>query len=141
MAEKKHMKLGIAALAVSALIIGLSVGISQSNKNRSSAAASSSANGISEADFDDEVTCSSKSSKTSKATHSSGSKSSKSHSSYDKDGDVMTTTVPTTRRKLVVPGTEDYERVNLGLGSKMNTRRGERDSFSLLHILCMHEFC
>ena len=122
MAEKKHMKLGIAALAVSALIIGLSVGISQSNKNRSSAAASSSANGISEADFDDEVTCSSKSSKTSKATHSSGSKSSKSSSS---DGDVMTTTLPTVRRKLVVPGTEDYKRVNLGLGGKMKARRGE----------------
>ena len=124
MVEKKHMKFGIAALAVAALIIGLSVGISQSNKNRS-AAASSSANGISEADFDSEVTCSSKSSKTSKATHSSGSKSSKSSTHSSSDGDV-TTTVPTVRRKLVVPGTEDYKRVNLGLGSKMNTRRGER---------------
>ena len=123
--QKKYAKMGIAALAVAALIIGLSVGISQSNKNRSTAS-SSQANGMEH--YDEEYTCSSKSSK---ATHSSGStKSSKSSSTHSsgKSGDepdVTTTVAPTRRRKLSVPGTEDYERVNLGLGAKMKARRGE----------------
>ena len=119
--QKKYAKMGIAALAVAALIIGLSVGISQSNKNRN--VSSSQANGVE--DWDEEYTCSSKSSK---ATHSSGStkssKSSSTHSSKD-EPDVTTTVPPTRRRKLSVPGTEDYERVNLGLGAKMKARRGE----------------
>ena len=113
--QKKYAKLGLAALAVSALIIGLSVGISQSNKNKSSTASLAESGGL---EWDEEHSCSSKSSK------SSGSKSSKS-SSYDADGDVTTTVAPVRRKLYVVPGTEDYERVNLGLGGKMNTRRGE----------------
>ena len=116
--QKKYAKLGLAALAVSALIIGLSVGISQSNKNKSSTASLAESGGLEAGDFDNEYSCSSKSSK------SSGSKSSKS-SSYDADGDVTTTVAPVRRKLYVVPGTEDYERVNLGLGGKMKARRGE----------------
>jgi hypothetical protein len=50
MVDKKYIKLGAAALAVSALVIGLSVGITQSqkNKNVSAAAASGATNPASE---------------------------------------------------------------------------------------------
>ena len=45
--EKKYIKIGIASLAVVALVIGLSVGLTQSNKNGVNASASSSnANGM-----------------------------------------------------------------------------------------------
>ena len=41
MVDKKYIKMGIAAMAATALIVGLSVGITQSNKNNTSASASS----------------------------------------------------------------------------------------------------
>jgi len=41
MVDKKYIKMGVAAMAATALIIGLSVGITQSNKNNTSASASS----------------------------------------------------------------------------------------------------
>ena len=125
--QKKYMKLGLAALAVSALIIGLSVGTSQSNKNKP-AASSSQANGVNDCDY--EYTCSSSSwSKSSKTSKSSKSSSWSSWDSSWKSGDEpgVTTAAATGggRRKLSVPGTEDYERVNLGLGAKMKACRGE----------------
>ena len=41
MVDKKYIKMGVAAMAATALIIGLSVGITQSKKNNTSASASS----------------------------------------------------------------------------------------------------
>ena len=41
--NKKYLKIGVACLAVTALVIGLSVGLTQKNKNNNNAAASSNA--------------------------------------------------------------------------------------------------
>ena len=41
MVDKKYIKMGVAAMAATALVIGLSVGITQSKKNNTSASASS----------------------------------------------------------------------------------------------------
>ena len=42
MVDKKYLKIGVAAMAVTALIIGLSVGLTQKNKNQPSTASASS---------------------------------------------------------------------------------------------------
>ena len=45
MVDKKYLKIGVAAMAVTALIIGLSVGLTQKNKNQPSTASASSTMG------------------------------------------------------------------------------------------------
>ena len=111
MVEKKFIKLGAVAVAVVALVIGLSVGITQSKKNNVSAASNAIDSDTldSEYDFDEYCSTSSKSGK------SGGSKSGKSggdsYSYYysSSSSDDKDTSNAGGRRGLVVPGTEDYE--------------------------------
>ena len=127
MVEKKWIKIAIAGIAALALIIGLSVGISQSqSRNR----VASSAYGYEDIDG---YECSSKSAKATYSPSYQGSKSGKSDGG-GKSGKSSSspTRKPTATAKgegrmlVVVPGTEDYRRVNLGLGGKrISTRRGK----------------
>ena len=122
MVEKKWIKIAVAGVAATALIIGLSVGISQSqSRNR----VASSAYGYGDIDG---YTCGSKSAKaTYSPSYAGPSKSGKSDGGGGKSGKSSSSPTPDYgRRLIVVPGTEDYQRVNLGLGGKrINTRRGK----------------
>ena len=146
--EKKYIKIGIASLAVVALVIGLSVGLTQSNKNGVNASASSSnANGM---DYDNSLldhclttggsgksgksgggSSGSSSGKSGKSggnmSYSSG-KSGKSGSSGD-DGDGSLGGKGTgygRTRRLVVPGTQDYVAVmDKNTGGKRRKLRTE----------------
>ena len=87
MVDKKHLKIGIAVFAIAALVIGLSVGLTQKSNKSTNNASSSLAYGAYNMDFDT-ADC---------VVVSSYGKSGKSSSS-DPD-----------RRALYVPGTEDAE--------------------------------
>lgn len=107
MVEKKYIKIGVAGVAAAALIIGLSVGITQKNKNSKNMSASNAMN------MDDKMYehCSTTSGKSGKSGGSSG-KSGKSGGSssysysYGKSGKSGGSSSDS--RRLVVPGTEDY---------------------------------
>ena len=105
MVEKKTAaKIGLAALAGTALIIGLSVGITQKNKN--SAAASSSAMDMGDyMAIDDCIEPSTSSGKSGKSGGSSG-KSGKGEYSMSYSGKSSKSG---SDRRLVVPGTEGYK--------------------------------
>eukprot|EP00579_Thalassiosira_antarctica_P019825 CAMPEP_0201960406 /NCGR_PEP_ID=MMETSP0904-20121228/7134_1 /ASSEMBLY_ACC=CAM_ASM_000553 /TAXON_ID=420261 /ORGANISM="Thalassiosira antarctica, Strain CCMP982" /LENGTH=472 /DNA_ID=CAMNT_0048506353 /DNA_START=129 /DNA_END=1547 /DNA_ORIENTATION=+ len=116
--EKKYVKISIAALAVVALVIGLSVGLTQksgSDKNVSSSNAISGSD-VYAIDNKDADYCSSSSGKSGKSGGSSG-KSGKSGGSGGKSGKSGG------RRRLVVPGTEEY--VNVAGMGKRRTLRNE----------------
>ena len=103
--NKKCVKIGVAGLAVVALVIGLSVGLTQRSKTKSAEMGASAATDGSSvySDFDKDADCSSSSGKSGK----SGGSSSKSGKSGG--------------RVLVVPGTEEY--VNgVGMGKRRKLR-------------------
>ena len=99
MVDKKHLKIGIAVFAIAALVIGLSVGLTQKSNKSTNNASSSLAYGAYNVDFDtaDCVVVSSYG-KSGKSEDNSGSSKSGKSSSSDPD-----------RRALYVPGTEDAE--------------------------------
>ena len=104
--NKKCVKIGVAGLAVVALVIGLSVSLTQKSKTKSAEMGASAATDGSSvhSDFDKDADCSSSSSKSGK----SGGNSSKSGKSGG--------------RMLVVPGTEEY--VNgVGMGKRRKLRK------------------
>ena len=105
--EKKYVKISIAALAVVALVIGLSVGLTQKSKSDKNVSASNAASGsdVNAIDNKDADYCSSSSGKSGKSGGSSG-KSGKSGG----------------RRRLVVPGTEDYEPSMVNPGKRKKLR-------------------
>lgn len=101
--EKKYIKLAVAGLAVTALVIGLSVGLTQKNKAASTSSAASAAKGnqntasaSASANFD-EYCYAGKSGKSGGSWPVGGTRT-KSGKSGDEDA----------RRKLVVPGTEEF---------------------------------
>ena len=101
MVDKKYLKIGVAAMAVTALIIGLSVGLTQKNKNQpSTASASSTMEDIVYSTYDD--TCSTGKSGKSGPTSPTG-KSGKSGptSPTGKSG-------KSNDRRQLYPGTEDF---------------------------------
>ena len=98
--NKKYMKLGIAALAALALIIGLAVGLGQRNAaNRSVSSSFAMEDGYE--CYDEEAA----------PTRPEGNYGKSGKSSKSGKGSKR-------RRELIVPGTEDYRKVNLGLGSR-----------------------
>lgn len=130
MVQKKYIKLAAAGLAVVAIVIGVSVGVTQSNKNKASVSALASGSEFGFENIDD--VCSS-SSKSGKSGGSGGSKSSKGMS-MSKSGKGMSmsksskSSLDDGTRRLVVPGTEDYV-AEFGPGSRRALRnellRGE----------------
>ena len=104
--NKKYLKIGVAAMAIAALIIGLSVGLTQNNKN-TNASASKSSNAVYQT-YDDGCDHSGKSGK-SGGSYSGSGKSGKSGSSSSSDGKSG----KSGGRALAVPGTEDYEQVTI----------------------------
>ena len=122
--DKKYVKLGVAGLAVVALVVGLSVGLTQKNQNKSGSmeAANAVNGGNVAADFDKEsLKICSPSSRSSKGGKSGGGKSGKSGGSGSGDSSD-----DGSGRRLVVPGTEDYERVDIDIDpSKRRKLRNE----------------
>ena len=100
--NKKYMKLGIAALAALALIIGLAVGLGQRNAANRSVSSSYAMEDGYECNEPDPVQESSRP----EGNYGKSGKSSKSGKGSKR------------RRELIVPGTEDYRKVNLGLGAR-----------------------
>ena len=101
--EKKYIKLSIAGLAVVALVIGLSVGLTQKNRSSASNAASNARSGANVAsDAADVDQCYGKSGKSGGAYGKSG-----------KSGDR--------NRKLIVPGTEEFASA-VGSGTRQKLR-------------------
>ena len=98
MVDKKHLKIGIAVFAIAALVIGLSVGLTQKSDKSTNNASSSQAYGAYDIDFDtaDCVVVNSGSGKSGKSGGGPSADSGKSGKSGD-------------RRALYVPGTEDAE--------------------------------
>ena len=130
MVEKKYIKLGVAGLAVAALVIGLSVGLTQRNKNNKSASSSNAAEtygAYSHLDCESDHSHSS-SGKSGKSGGSGGSKGSK--SSYSGSGKSGKSGG---HRQLVVPGTEDYEAVKVNA----NKRRKLRNELVKGELLCI----
>ena len=128
MVEKKYIKMGVAGFAAAALIIGLSVGITQKNKNSKNMSASN-ANNMANMDADTYAHCttSGKSGKSGggsgssgKSGKSGGSKGSSGKSGKSGGGDMS---VPHGGygRRLVVPGTEDYA-ASVGSGKRGKLR-------------------
>ena len=119
MVEKKYIKIGVASLAVVALVIGLSVGITQSRKNKNSSAASASETYSNYAIdvCDDNGYGSHGSAKSGKSgSGSGGSKGAKSSgggsysgSGKSGKGSSYSGSKKSSRRRLVVPGTEEYQ--------------------------------
>mmetsp|Transcript_40045 Transcript_40045/g.83794 ORF Transcript_40045/g.83794 Transcript_40045/m.83794 type:complete len:111 (-) Transcript_40045:7-339(-) len=106
--EKKYIKLGVVGLAVVALVIGLSVGLTQKNKSTNNTSAANASDGLeiaSEIDVDVDIDV--------EAFCSSNSKSGKSGKSGG--------------RRLVVPGTEQYVSGAAAV-SQMDKRRKLRRS-------------
>ena len=100
MVDKKHLKIGIAVFAIAALVIGLSVGLTQKSNKSTNNASSSLTYGAYDVDYDeaDCVVVNSGYGKSGKSEDGSGSSKSGKSSSSDPD-----------RRALYVPGTEDAE--------------------------------
>ena len=117
MVEKKYIKIGVASLAVVALVIGLSVGITQSRKNKNSSAASASETYSNYAiDVCDDYSGGSYGSAKSGKSGSGGSKGAKSSgggsysgSGKSGKGSSYSGSKKSSRRRLVVPGTEEYQ--------------------------------
>ena len=105
MKNKRNLKIGIAAMAIAALIIGLSIGLTQNNKNTN--VSSSNASGMFQT-YGDGCDHSGKSGK-SGGSYSGSGKSGKSGSSSSSDGKSG----KSGGRALAVPGTEDYEQVTI----------------------------
>ena len=99
MVDKKHLKIGVAVFAIAALVIGLSVGLTQKSNKSTNNASSSLAYGAYDVDYD-AADCAVVSGygKSGKSSSESGSSKSGKSSSSDPD-----------RRALYVPGTEDAE--------------------------------
>jgi hypothetical protein len=100
MVEKKSIKIFVASAAAAALVIGLSVGITENNKRQSMNASNAMAYGSQY-----ECVESTSSQGGSKSGKSGGSKSGKSSS-------MGTKSSKSEGRRLVVPGTEDYYPAN-----------------------------
>ena len=99
MVDKKHLKIGIAVFAIAALVIGLSVGLTQKSNKSTNNASSSQAYSIYDMDYDtSDCAVVSGYGKSGKSSSESGSSKSGKSSSSDPD-----------RRALYVPGTEDAE--------------------------------
>ena len=102
MVDKKYLKIGVAAMAVTALIIGLSVGLTQKNKNQpSTASASSTMEDIVYSTYDD--SCSTGKSGKSGPTSPTG-KSGKSGPTSPSEGKSG----KSNDRRQLYPGTEDF---------------------------------
>ena len=100
--NKKYMKLGIAALAAFALIIGLAVGLGQRNAANRSVSSSFA--------MEDGYECDEEAAPVQESNRPEGNGKSGKSSKSGKGSKR--------RRELIVPGTEDYRKVNLGLGSR-----------------------
>ena len=99
MVDKKHLKIGIAVFAIAALVIGLSVGLTQKSNKSTNNASSSLAYGAYDVDYDPaDCAVVSGYGKSGKSSSESGSSKFGKSSSSDSD-----------RRALYVPGTEDAE--------------------------------
>ena len=102
MVDKKYLKIGVAAMAVTALIIGLSVGLTQKNKNQpSTASASSTLEDVVYSTYDE--TCSTGKSGKSGPTSPTG-KSGKSGPTSPSEGKSG----KSNDRRQLYPGTEDF---------------------------------
>jgi len=102
MVDKKYLKIGVAAMAVTALIIGLSVGLTQKNKNQpSTASASSTMEDVVYSTYD--ATCSTGKSGKSGPTSPTG-KSGKSGPTSPSEGKSG----KSNDRRQLYPGTEDF---------------------------------
>ena len=113
--NKKYAKIGLVSLAAVALIVGLSVGLTQRNKNANKNASMSQAN---EAGDVYGYCPTGKSGKSGGGYGSAKAGKSGGGSSYD--------------RKLMVPGTEDYKRVNLGsTRRRMEIADGSDDGYGM----------
>ena len=107
MVQKKYLKLAAAGLAVTAIVTGLSVGLTQRNKNNNQVSNVSSSNAV---DFDaafEQVCDVAGRGKSGKSGGSGGSKSSKSNSMSMSKSSKSASDAPVRTRHLVVPGTED----------------------------------
>ena len=103
MVDKKYLKIGVAAMAVTALIIGLSVGLTQKNKNQpSTASASSTMEDIVYSTYDD--SCSTGKSGKSGPTSPTG-KSGKSGPTSPSEGKSGKSN---DKRRQLYPGTEEF---------------------------------
>jgi hypothetical protein len=112
MKNKRNLKIGVAAMAIAALIIGLSVGLSQNNKNTNVSSSNASNTFQTYVDGCDHSGKSGKSggkSGKSGGSYSGSGKSGKSGSSSSSDGKSG----KSGGRALAVPGTEDYEQVTI----------------------------
>ena len=102
MVDKKYLKIGVAAMAVTALIIGLSVGLTQKNKNQPSTASASSTMGdVVYSTYDD--SCSTGKSGKSGPTSPTG-KSGKSGPTSPSEGKSG----KSNSNRQLYPGTEDF---------------------------------
>jgi len=103
MVDKKYLKIGVAAMAVTALIIGLSVGLTQKNKNQpSTASASSTFEDVVYSTYDD--SCSTGKSGKSGPTSPTG-KSGKSGPTSPSEGKSGKSN---DKRRQLYPGTEEF---------------------------------
>ena len=132
MKNKRNLKIGVAAMAIAALIIGLSVGLTQNNKNANVSSSNASNNMYQTYSSD----CDSHSGKSGKSggSYSGSGKSGKSGSSSSggKSG-------KSGGRALAVPGTEDYEQVTIKSNPVRRRKlRNEliKGKFFLLVLLC-----
>ena len=105
MKNKRNLKIGIAAMAIAALIIGLSIGLTQNNKNTNVSSSNAIGNFQTYVDGCDHSGKSGKSG----GSYSGSGKSGKSGSSSSSDGKSG----KSGGRALAVPGTEDYEQVTI----------------------------
>ena len=121
MVEKKYIKLGVAGLAVVALVIGLSVGLTQRNKNNKSAS-SSAASSYAYDSCDDYGSYGSYGKSGKSGGSGGGSGGSKGSKSGSYSGSGKSGKSGGKGRMLVVPGTEDYEAVKVNANKRRKLR-------------------
>ena len=134
MVEKKYMKVGVAALAALAIVIGVAVGVTQSQKRNASASQAygyANMGGVDE-ECEEVAPTYSKAAKSSGGggkSGKSGSKGGKSSSMSYGEEEEEAANMPY-RRRLVVPGTEEYAAgVEAGKRAQLRTEQQQRSEF------------
>ena len=128
MVEKKYIKFGVAALAVTALVIGLSVGITESQKNKNAVASNSVSASLAEYEtYDNHCSSSGKSGKSGGGSGKSGKSGGHGHSMpYSSSGKSGKSG---NRHALYVPGILEAFGDETK-GQDMNQRRKLRNSLA-----------
>ena len=128
MVEKKYIKFGVAALAVTALVIGLSVGITESQKNKNAVASNSVSASLAEYEtYDYHCSSSGKSGKSGGGSGKSGKSGGYGDMSYSGSGKSGKSGYG--RRALYVPGILEAFGDETK-GQDMNQRRKLRNSLA-----------